>query len=66
MSYNKAVGSKKGGRSGLEVAELLVRHIGEFKFRHVAQELDQRPQQRPGKDMVSQTLGSREKRFSLL
>lgn len=45
----------------MEVAELLVRHIGELKFRHAAQEI--RPQQRPGEDMVSQILGSREKRF---
>lgn len=45
---------------------MVVKHMGEFKFRQAAQELDQRLQQRPGKDMVSQILGSGEKSFSLL
>lgn len=41
---------------------MVVRHMGEFKLRRAAQGLNQRPQQRPGKDI----LGSGETRFSLL
>lgn len=68
VSYKKAVDRRKG-RCDWEVAELLVdggRHMGEFKFRHAARDLDQRPQQRPGKEMMSWIWGSGEKYFSLL
>lgn len=43
-----------------------VRYVGEFKYSHGVEELDQRPWQRADKDTPSQILVYREKYFSLL
>jgi len=37
-----------------------VKHPGEFNCSHAVEELDQRPEPRPDKDMVSQILDNRE------